>query len=141
MPDSVSSASPVPVAPQRILRDSWRDDFESYNIKPDANSEVAGTIWELSLQDRELVREWELIDFDWYKDRKGKAVTQDGRMVDVETEGLREGQGVDREVNGKEYKPFLNDLKDFQRIAEKARNEYFERHKTKEGALVSSKEG
>lgn len=135
VPDSVFSTAPVNVSPKEILEESWKEDFETYIIKPDANSEVAGTIWELSSQDRELVREWELIDFGWYKDMKGKAVTKDGKEMDVQTEGLREGQGIDKEVHGKDYPPFLNKLEDFQRVAEKARREYFERQRTKEGAL------
>jgi len=53
---------------------------------------------------------------------------------------LREGQEIDREVDGKSYKPLLDRLEDFQRVAEKARREYFERQRAKEEALVSSKE-
>lgn len=132
VPDSVSPTAPVPVSPKKILKESWGDNFETYIIKPDKNGEVAGTIWELSRQERELVRDWELIDFGWCKDMEGKAVTKDGKEVDAQTEGFREGQEVAREADGKNYKPFLNRLEDFQRVAEKARGEYFERMKPKE---------
>lgn len=59
-------------------------------------------------------------------------------MVDIQTEGLREGQEVDREVDGKNYEPFLNPLGDFQRVAEKARKEYLERTSAQEGVLPKS---
>ena len=135
VPDLVFSNSPVPLSPKQILKESWGDDFETYIIKPGEESDgIAGTIWELSSLERELVRDWELVDFGWYKDLKGQAVTVDGKIVDIQTEGLREGQGIDREVNGKDYPPFLNKLEDFQRVAEKAREEYFERIKIEQEA-------
>jgi hypothetical protein len=128
VPDSVFPGSPAPVSPKKILKDSWGEDFETYIIKPgEETDEVTGTIWELTPLERELVRDWELVDFGWYKDMKGKAVTLDGEDIVVQTEGLREGQEIDREVNDKNYKPFLNRLEDFQRVAEKSRREYLER--------------
>lgn len=134
----VQKLSQVPDSVKKILLESWGDNFETYIIKPDKNGEVAGTIWELSPQDRELVRDWELIDFGWYKDMEGKAVIRDGKEVDVQTEGLREGHIVDREVRGKYYPPFLNKLEDFQRVAEQSRKEYVTRLQTREGAPSSS---
>lgn len=130
----VQKLSQAPDSVRKILEESWGDNFETYIIKPDNNGEVAGTIWELSSQDRELVREWELIDFGWYKDMEGKAVIENGTEIDVQTEGLRGGQIINRGVRGRYYLPFLNKLEDFQRVAEKARGEYFARQKTKEGA-------
>ena len=126
----------VPDLPKKILKDSWGDDFETYIIKPgEETDEVMGTVWELIPLERELVRDWELVDFGWYNDIEGKAVTKDGQEVEIQTEGFREGQEVDREVDGKNYKPFLNRLEDFQRVAEKARKEYLERTKMQEGIL------
>ena len=90
-------------------------------------SEVAGVVWELTPEEREFVRDWELIDLGWYQDLKGKAVTENDQEIDVETEGLRTDQEVDRDVDGKEYEPLLNSLEAFQRVAVKARREYLER--------------
>jgi len=135
VPNSVFPNSPAPVFPKKILKESWPDSFETYMIKPgEETDEVTGTIWELTPLERELVRDWELVDFGWYKDIKGRAVMKEGQEVDIQTEGFREGQEVDREVDGRNYKPFLNQLGDFQRVAEKARKEYLER------ILVAGKE-
>lgn len=127
VPDTVSPTSPAPVSPRKILQNNWPETFESYTIKPDKKSEVHGVIYELTALERELVRDWELIDFGWYKDTKGKAVTKDGREVEVVTEALGDGQEVDREVNIENYNPWLNSPEDFERVAEKARREFFER--------------
>lgn len=138
VPDSVFPGSPAPVSPKQILKESWHDSFETYIIKPGEEvGEVTGTIWELTPLERELVRNWELVDFGWYKDMRRKAVMQDGREIEIQTEGFREGQKIDREVDGENYEPFLNKFEDFQRVAEKARKEYLEGMKIEEGVLLS----
>lgn len=128
VPNTVFPNSPVPISPRRIIEENWGQEFETYMIKPGEEiDKVMGTIWELTPLERELVRDWELVDFGWYKDIKGKVVTQDGKEIEIQTEGFRESQEVDREVNGRDYPPFLNRVEDFQRVAEKARKEYLER--------------
>jgi len=128
VPDSVFPTSPVQISPRQLLKESWPDSFESYIIRPaNEEDEVAGMVWVLTSEEREFVRDWELIDLGWYEDLKAKAVLEDGQKIAVETEGLREEQEVDREVDGKQYSPFLNPLEDFQRVAVKAREEYLAR--------------
>lgn len=137
VPNVVSPTSPAPVSPKQILKDAgWNPDtFESYIIKPDEKGRILGMIWELTSQERELVREWELVDFGWYKDIATSVRTPDG-IVQVQTEGLREEQSVDREIDGIRYKSWLQSPEDFERVAEKSRREYFERIAlTKEGSL------
>ncbi len=128
IPDTVLTDAPAPLSPRSLLED-WPDNFESYNIKPGAETdEVSGTIWELTPLERDLVRDWELIDFGWYKDLENlKAITQDGKEITVETEGLREDQEIARQVNGKSYETFLMPIEDFQRIAIKTREEFLAR--------------
>lgn len=129
----------VPEVPQKILKDHWPESFESYTIKPGKESdEVAGAVWELTPLERELVRDWELVELGWYKDMEGKVQTEEGREIKVVTEGLRDGQAIDREVDGKEYVPFLNRLEDLRKVAEHAREEYLARLQTQEGAPLSS---
>lgn len=120
-PNQVFPTSPVPISPQALLRESWDDSFTTYMIKPKEWCFVKGTVWELTPQERELVRKWELVDFGWYKDMQAKALTEDGREIEVVTEGWREGQDIDREVDGNNYSPFLNKVEDFQKVAGKVR--------------------
>lgn len=128
IPNTVFPGSPVPVSPRTNLEDSWPANFESYIIKAGSReNKVAGTIWELTPQERELVRDWELVDFGWYVDIKATATMQNGQEISVETEGLRDNQEVDRTVEGQNYRPFLMPSEDFLRIAEKSRKEYSER--------------
>lgn len=127
IPDVVSQTAPAPVSPREIIRANWPETFTSYTIKPDPESEVTGTIWELTPLQRELVRDWELIDFGWYQDSAVEVLTEDGQLVKVQTEILGNDQEVDQQVDGRDYETWLNDPGEFNRIAEKSRQEFFAR--------------
>lgn len=117
---------------REILKQAgWDEEFTTYMIKPKAGGKVLGTLWELSPQERELVRDWEMVELGWYRDLRVKVKTSDGREIEVETEGWREDQEIDHEVNGEDYPSYLNNPEGFRRIAKKSRREYFKRISTK----------
>lgn len=126
IPSEIIPSAPAPFSPQDAVRRSWNEDFSTYVIRPAKGKEVHGTMWELTPQDRELLRDWELIDFGWYKGVSVEIETEDGKLQ-VQTEVLGDGQGIDRVVDGQDYPTFLNELTDFQRNAEQSRKEYFAR--------------
>lgn len=119
----------APKSTQEILRESWPPDFEFHVALPDEKSEgVAGTVVELNLQEAELFRDFELIDLNWYKDGRGKILTSDGQELEVNVPILGDGQEISREIDGINYDPWFNcKPKDFIRVAEKSRREFFER--------------
>lgn len=127
IPDEVLPTAPAPYSARHNVAANWAESFTSYTIKEDSESEVHGTLWELSQQDRDLVRDWELIDFGWYKDLNVKVKTEDGKELEVQTEGIGDGQEYGREVDGTDYETWLNPPAEFERIATKSRQEYFER--------------
>lgn len=127
IPDIVLPDAPAPISPREMLRSGWGDGFESYVIEHRTGSKVSGTIWELTPEQRERVRDWELLDYGWYEDCEGKAITQNGDEIDVVTERIREDQVIGREVDGMNYETWLADPEKFEEIAERARLEYDER--------------
>ncbi|MBI2021837.1 gamma-glutamylcyclotransferase [Candidatus Daviesbacteria bacterium] len=127
VPDSIFPTAPAPFSPRQLLQESWTTDFESYTISPDPEGEVVGTLWRLSRLNRDLVREWELVDFGWYQDLRGVVITEDGKEAEIETEGLRANQEYDRQVDGHHYETWLNSPEEFARVAEKSRKEFFDR--------------
>jgi hypothetical protein len=126
VPNVVLASAPAPVSVRTLLDNACPPDFVSYTIRPDPDNEVTGMIFMLNPLQRELVRNWELIDFGWYRDIKVSVVTPEGESIPVQTEALGEGQEVDREVNGHDYPTFLNDREFMRTNAESARSEYFE---------------
>lgn len=138
IPDTILSTAPAPISPRQTILDAgWDNSFKSYTMKPGSESDiVSGTIWELTPLERELVRNWELIDFGWYQDRTDiMAKTLDYQNIKVETEILGDGQEIDREVDGRNYNTWLLSPEDFKRNATKVREEYFARMQNPEGAL------
>ena len=127
IPDTVLAGAPDPVSPRQLLRNGWGDSFESYVIEYRPGSKVSGTIWELTTEERERVRDWELLDYGWYEDCEGKATSEDGYEIDVVTEKIRDDQVIGREVDGMNYETWLADPEKFEAIADRVRLEYDKR--------------
>ena len=127
IPDIVLKTAPASFSPRQNIADNWPNTFESYVIRHDSENEVVGTLWELTPEQRELIKDWELVEFGWYQDTSVEVQTEDGQKVRVQTEILGEGQEVDRQVDGKDYNPWLMSPEEMIRIAERSRLEYFKR--------------
>lgn len=68
VPDKVVQDAPAPRSARDLLKESWDEDFMSYVIFPSPEGRVSGVMWKLTPEERERVRDWELIDFGWYED-------------------------------------------------------------------------
>ena len=135
VPDIVVPTAPAPVSARDLLKEHWDDSFKSYVIMPSPGDRVFGTVWELTPDERERVRDWELIDFGWYEDCEGVARTPDGLMLPVVTEALGPGQEIEKQVSGMWFPTWLNDPGRFREVAEITRREYDERIKGPEGLI------
>lgn len=117
-------AEGMPVSPREVLASNWGDDFTSYVIRPHDEGMVTGTVWELTPEERERIRDWELIDLGWYEDYEAVVRTPEGGIVTIIGEKLRGDQPIDYEVDGLNYETWLNDPELIERIAIKVRHEY-----------------
>jgi hypothetical protein len=127
IPDTISPDAPIRISPQQLLREVWGEDFESYVIKASPNGKVNGTVWELTEDERERVRDWELLDFGWYHDVEGRVRLDDGSEIAVVTEALDDYQQIDREVDGMNYETWVIPAQYLEREAVRTRGEYDER--------------
>ncbi len=127
VPDIVSQKAPSHISPRDLLNKSWSEDFTSYVIKPNLKGRVAGVIWEMTPDEFERMRAWELIDYGWYEDSQGVAKTTDGQLIPVRFHSLGARQAVDRIVNGLDYETWLGRPKEFIKIAERARLKFDKR--------------
>ncbi len=129
IPDIVTPTAPVLLSPKAIMADAWGEesDFETYVIRPAKGGEVSCCVYQLSLQERALIAEWEMIEFGWYKSMDITAILEDGSEITVNTEGLSDGASIDRVINGKDYPTYLNDPTDMFKVAEQARKEFLAR--------------
>jgi hypothetical protein len=130
-PSVIAEGSPVPLSVRDILEDdgNWGKDsgFETYAIRRKQGSVVIGSLFELTPVQRALIAEWEMIEFGWYAPMEVVVRREDVSEVTAQTEGLGDGQEIDRVVDGQNYPTYLNNPEKMHTIAEKTRQEYYER--------------
>lgn len=125
IPATAPEGSDLMISPRDVIEEKWGTNFKTYTIFPKTGSYVLGTIWELTAEERERVRDWELVG-DWYKDDSGIAQTNYGNLP-VVTESIGDGQAYESEVNGLEYETWLAPPVRFEIIAGVVRHEYDQR--------------
>jgi hypothetical protein len=124
----ISDTAPAPLSPKQVIDRAWgeKSGFETYAIRPQQSSSVNATLFELTQMQRDLIAEWELVEFGWYNQMSVSVVLEDGSQVQAVTEGFAEGQDVDRVIDGNNYETFLADPVAMFSTAEKARLDYLE---------------
>ena len=86
--DQVSSTCPFPISPRAILIKNRGQDFELYTIRPNPKKNLRGTIWYVSREEYEYLRDYELIECGMSEDIAAKAITDYGDNITVSTYGL-----------------------------------------------------
>jgi len=130
IPGKPLASAPAPVSPQEIVTKAFDENFELYIIRPNANVETYGTIWQLTPEEYEFVREWELLEFGMQEDIKAMAIDLKGNIVNVVTHGsLSTSTPVDRCIMGDTYEDYIVPKNEILEVAERVRLEYIERMK------------
>ena len=55
--------SPIDISPRALILKVWGPDFEMYVSRPNPDGVISGIIWDITQEELELVREWELVDY------------------------------------------------------------------------------
>lgn len=134
-PGIVAPGAPSNVPVRELLEqeESWGKggDFETYAIRPQGSSLVDGTLFGLTAEERELVAEWEMIDYGWYDAMQVMVRAESGLEFEAQTEGFMRGQPVDRVVDGNSYPTYLNDLAKMRAVANLTREQFLARQNQK----------
>ena len=126
----VLKTAPFPSSPRAIVTKCFDKNFELYITKPKAHAVTYGTLWKLTPQEVELVRDWELLDFGMQEDMKVMVVDNKGKMMHAYTHGsLSSRLPINRIVEGDDYEDYLVPKKKILNVAVKSRQEYFDRLK------------
>lgn len=123
--DPIPSMSKL-VSVQDLLRINWGEDFQSYALVPNPTGKVSGVVWELNSDDLELIKYWELVDFGWYDEIEVIVKTTEAESLTVRTVCARVGQKMDKLIDTKEYRVWLQDHKLYKIVTEKSRQKYWE---------------
>jgi len=131
--NTIPSNTPDPKkrSSQTIIRDGFNDNFELYLCIPDPKGSSHPTMWNLTQEEFDLAREWELVDQGMQEDLKGLAITDDGKFKACIGHGLQKMPfDFDRIILRDTYKPFIEDPVKMLEEADKSRDIFAERTKS-----------
>lgn len=117
----------VPDPAQKIIRGTWGDTFESYNLTP-GDGRIKGFKCTITEDQMKRLAEWEFEEFGWFVPREVEITNPTtGEKEKVMTMVMGEGQEYDRVVDGENFEPFLMPKEKTLEVAAVARNLYDER--------------
>jgi hypothetical protein len=87
--DQILPTCPFSASPREILTKHRGQDFELFTIRPNLLKQLPGTIWYVSAQEYEYLRNYELIDCGLSEDIVASALTKKGKKITVNTYGLK----------------------------------------------------
>lgn len=128
IPDKILPTAPVPRSPREIMKTALGEKAELYIIRPNPKGVTHGTVWQLTSEEYEMVRDWELLDFGMQEDLAGEARTESGDNIHVQTHGSKDpGLPVDRVVEGKDYEDYIVPRQAILETARRVHREFMER--------------
>ncbi len=117
----------LPTSARQIIRDNYGDDFKTYIIRRQNGSRVEGRIYRITKEELGLIDDWELREFAWYEQNRGIAQTAEGEVnVTIHTDSAIP-HPTEKVVEGKNYRPLLENPEFMIEIARKSRRETLER--------------
>lgn len=115
----IKEGAPSEISPRKIIEKAFGPTFELFVTRPNADGETYGTIWKITPEEYEYVRNWELLDFGMQEDIKAIATNEKEQIINVQTHGLLDPKGpINRVIKGGDYEDYLVPKKDILKIAE-----------------------
>lgn len=130
MREEIPETSPWKVPPKQIIVDAWGEDFDMFVSIPDPNGVAYGTIWDLTAQDIELVKEWECVEYGLQEEVNAIATDSQGNFIQVETQVLTrpsDKSKIHKVIVGSDYEPYVVDKEKMLKAADKTRTDYLKR--------------
>ena len=119
---------PFKKSPREIIKNGFGNSFKLYVIRPKDGKSVHGTIWNLTREEFERTRNWELVDFGMQEDAKGMAVDSKGKQVQVETQALlKEPREIESIIEGDNYDPYIAPREAMLKTADEVLKDYLKR--------------
>lgn len=129
--DKVLPTCPYPLSPRQILTKNRGPNFELYTIRPNPKKNLRGEVWHVSAKEYEYLRNYELIECGMSEDIKAYAITDEGKLINVNTYGLvKNVNNITKAVEVDYRRPEIPKKEKIDSAIE-SRQEYIERMKAK----------
>lgn len=131
----VPPTSPVSKTPRQLIIDNWYDDFPMFVSRPNPLGIAYGTIWSITPEEMQLVRNWEAVDFGVQDDAYGWALDENNELHQVITQSFVRPEPIDIDyvVEGPNYEPYIEDRQVMLDKADTIREEYLAEIHTQAG--------
>jgi len=107
--NEIPKTSPLDISPRTLIVSAWGPEFEMYVSRPNPDGVIYGTIWDITPEEFELTREWEMVDYGAQEDAKGIAINSKGEIIEVITQSFLNPPipEIDRVVTEENYEPYI----------------------------------
>lgn len=102
--NKVLSSCPFSSSPREILIKNRGPNFELYTIRPNSKNDIHGTIWYVTPEEYEYLRSYELIDCGLSEDIVANATTDNGKVIKINTYGIKRDVNNITKVVDADYK-------------------------------------
>lgn len=136
MRTEIPENSPWKVPPRDIITKSWSPDFLMYVSKPNPEAVAFGTIWDLTPEEVELVKEWECVEYGVQDEVNALALDSQGNQIAVETQSLtRTSDVVEKIITGDDYPAYIAPKDQMLKKADTSRLRYLKEKQEKSSSL------
>jgi hypothetical protein len=120
--DIIPQDSPLDKSPRAVVREGFDENFELFVARPKKDSVIYGTIWDLTAEELNLVKEWELVDAGMQEEVQAIAIDDEGKTVGVETQAVIDPPAeIDRLVIDEDYDPYIVSKGKMLEVADRSR--------------------
>lgn len=117
--------SPLKVSPQQLIRQNYGDTFDLFIAVPKPDAVAYGTIWDLTPEEIDLVKEWELVEYGMQEEVQAMAMNSDGQLIQVEAQAVVDPPAKFYVViEGNDYPRYIVDKEKMLSEADKCRINY-----------------
>ena len=128
IPDKILSTAPAPRSPREIMKTALGDNAKLYIIRPKSGAITHGTIWQITPEEYEMVRDWELLDFGMQEDMKVLGQTEADEKLTVQTHGSNNPNlSIDIAIDGNDYEDYVVPKEKILETARRVNKEFRER--------------
>lgn len=126
--DKIVEGAPFHSSPQEIMKSALGESAKLYIIRPNPSAETYGTIWQITEDEYEMVRDWELIDFGMQEDLELKVENMSGMDIQTKTHGSSNpALQASQIIVGADYEDYIVPKEVIIKTAKRVHKEFLER--------------
>lgn len=128
----IPPTSPLKESPQQIIRKGFGDKFDLFIAVPKPDAVAYGTIWDLTPDEIDLVKNWELVDFGMQEEVQAMAMNSGGELIQVETQAVVDPPAEYYTIiEDNDYPRYIADKEIMLKTADEVREDYLKMLKEK----------